>query len=361
MYQKRGTETISDNKKVCIIGAGASGLMSAISAARCGACVTVLEHKESAGKKLLLTGNGKCNFTNRILNASCYHNYEGSRICSFIRRFDNDAAIDFFRSIGIKSTESDGYVYPESRKAEDVVNALLYECQKLGVKFQFNVSEISIEKLRDTYDAVIIATGGRSYPKTGSNGSGYKFLERLGVRYSRVLPALCAVYSDNPFCCIHKGERVLGRVSLVIGGKVSEYSATGEIQITDYGFSGIPVFQISRYASKAIDNDESVELIADFDISKDDVPEFLRNHTIKPEYSTVRANVLKTSGFDKAQVCTGGVELEKLDDNLQIIDAPNVYLCGEIIDVDGICGGYNLQWAWTSGYIAGSAAGGKAC
>jgi len=235
-----------------------------------------------------------------------------------------------------------------------VLDALLKECEKLGVVFEYECGELDIEKLRTDYDSVIIATGGRSYPKTGSNGTGYKFLERLGVKYERVMPALCAVYVNDKFIDEHKGERLLAEVGVIVDG-AEIFANAGELQLVDYGISGIPVFQISRYVSKALYEDKKVEVRVNFNPAADIIPDFLRDRKQKPELGEMIFIPEKTAGFDKAQVCTGGVSLDQLDENLQLIDVPGVYLAGEIIDVDGICGGYNLQWAWTSGYIAGKA------
>jgi len=331
--------------RTAIIGAGASGLAAAITAARRGHIVTVYDRNKIPGAKLLLTGNGKCNFSNTYMDASCFHETEGGTVDRLLQAYPTQSAVDFMNSIGINSVDWNGYLYPDTKKASDVVDTLYDTCIKLGVAFKFEVVDLDISLLRSQYDKVILACGSRAHKETGSNGSGYKYLEKLGVKYTRVLPALCALYcSDKDFCNEYKGRRIISKVSF------QDHSAVGEVQFTPYGISGIPVFQISRYVSKALDVSNPVSVNIDFHPDEDLIPEFLRDrYDADNTYDGIDLVIEKTAGFDKSQVCTGGVSLDELTEGFELKKAPGVYVIGEMCDVDGICGGYNLHWAWLSG------------
>lgn len=343
---------ITNGSKTAIIGAGASGLAAAISLARRGADVTVYEHKDKAGLKLALTGNGKCNFTNEIMDASCYHVDKTSRVGEYLVKFSTNDAIEFFNSIGICSVSKNGYYYPDSANANDVVNALVNECHKLNVRFVFDCGQIDIKRLKADYDALILACGSFAHKKTGSNGSGYKYLETFGVKYTRVLPALCAVYCEDKWCEENAGKRIIATVTAYVDGKAIA-NDTGEVQVTSYGYSGIPVFQISRYISRALDEKKDAELEIDFNPEVDNIPEFLRNRYKVNNTDKRKVIVSKVADFDKSQVCTGGVSLDLLTEGFEVISCPGLYVIGEMCDVDGICGGYNLHWAWLSGNLCG--------
>ena len=363
MYNQGGTEKISDNKKICIIGAGASGLAAAISASRAGAEVCVLEHKKEAGNKLLLTGNGKCNFTNLKMNSSCYHQNEDSRISCFLKRFTPEDAISFFEGLGIKSSEKCGYVYPESGNASDIREALIRAAG--NIKTESVITDVI--SLRKKYDAIILACGSFAARNTGSDGSGYKMLEQLKIKYTRVLPALCSLRCDTAELMKHfPGKRFAGRINVYDGKKIIGTDC-GEIQLRDNAISGIPVMNISRYVSRELyykgqtkPNDEwsgevKIEILP---VSEFELPEIIRCRNEKPVFidSSVELTVRHISRFSDGQICTGGVPLEELDDNLQLRNSPGIYVTGEMCDVDGICGGYNLHWAWLSGILAGKAA-----
>lgn len=356
LHNKRGVKKISDHKEICIIGAGASGLAAAISASRAGAHVCVLEHKNSAAKKLSITGNGKCNFTNLYMDASCFHNANTGRISQLLERFSPEDSIQFFKSLGFDSFDKYGYVYPDCENAIRV--AEVFESNVDDIRY--NVSDINIDELRDRYDAVIIACGSMAYKKTGSDGSGYKILEKLGVRYTRILPALCPVICDSSdLISDYPSKRLPARVCVMIDGeRIAE--DIGEVQIKDDGVSGIPVMNLSRYVSKGIDNGQEVYLIIETDIKDEDLPEIVRNRSgfngISNQNKIYRLKSDKLSRFDHSQVCTGGVSWDMLDDNFMLKSVPDVYVVGEMVDVDGKCGGYNLHFAIASGCIAGKAA-----
>jgi predicted Rossmann fold flavoprotein len=401
---------------VIIIGAGASGLMAAIVAARQGSSVLVMEQKDKAGKKILATGNGKCNFTNMIQSTSCYRSNDSAFAMKVLSCFDIKQTLGFFQQLGIYPKNRDGYLYPNSEQAVSVVQVLMMECERLKVSFHYQeaVKEIrkpdySVVTEQSVYqaDKLILATGGCASPQLGSDGSGYQLAKSLGHTIIKPLPALVQLKSPVKFCKTISGVRTTAKVTLNTAEK-SLAMEEGEVLFTDYGISGIPILQISRYAAKALDQGEKVFLILDF------IPELLEqellqlikirisdnphknieemmvgllNHKlsyvlIKEAGLEINKNVKQlnsreilllvqgikafklpiseTNSFENAQVCAGGVATgEIVEETMESKLAKNVFLTGELVDVDGTCGGYNLQWAWSTGYLAGTAAGRK--
>ncbi len=380
---------------VIIVGGGASGLIAAIMAARGGAAVTVLEHKDRVGKKLLMTGNGKCNLTNISGFEGKYFSSDNAslkKIHNALERFGADDAIGFFKSIGLYTKEKrDGGIYPLSEQASCVLDALRSECAHLGVNIVTNASVRDLSKLN--CDRLILATGGKAAVSTGSDGSGYILAKKLGHNIVEPLPALVQLRCDGSFFKSVAGVRAQAGLELYIDGRKSAYEE-GELQLTDYGISGIPVFQFSRIVSRALYEKKTCEVYINFMTHLSEkipvqrygyktVEELLggmvhkklaslicRRHGIKSsvlaadagedavlscieELKRFRVNVVSTNSFDNAQVCCGGVPLGEVSDNFRSLKNDKVYIVGELLDCDGICGGYNLQWAWTTGAIAG--------
>ena len=396
-----------------VIGAGAAGMMSAITAARAGKKVCIIEKLEKAGKKLFATGNGKCNFTNETMHSDCYHG-DVAFVEYVLNRFSVRDCLELFHSIGIYSKNKNGYYYPNSEQASSVVNALLFEMERLGIKTSYETivkfispfkDEICISTNKGEFSAknLVIATGLLASPKLGSDGSLFDVIKSLGHRFAPILPTLCGFYCKGIKFKLVSGVRAHGTVSAYIDG-VKCAEDTGEIQFTDYGLSGIPVFQISSFLSKGIYDKKKVEikinLLPDFNkqilleelsyrqsIGANMPVETLLNGIINQKLSDM---ILDKAGVDKntytfsvsrkeiekivvllqeitvtvtnyrdfefAQVCTGGIPLKDVNmDTLESKLVPNVYFAGEILDVDGICGGYNLHFAWATGYIAGKA------
>mgnify|MGYP005754297095 FL=1 len=403
-----------------IIGGGASGLMAAISAAGAGASVTVLEHMPQPGKKLLSTGNGKCNLTNRFLDESCYRSQNPSFPMEVIGRFPVSRTLSFFRELGILTDDKNGYVYPASNQARTVLNGLLGRAEELNVRIVTDcpVSETGTEdgrlfaqtgRGRFFGDFLILAPGSKAAPKTGSDGSGYELARAFGHRILKPLPALTQLHCEGRFFKELSGIRLRAGAalySLKPGGKERFLAAdTGEVQLTDYGISGIPVFQISRYAALSLDTKERVRAVLDFFPSAGqkelgrmlrEQRDYLKNRPasvfldgffpwqlakvlltqagirkdlpsgqITDEEISRLASLIKNfsaavtavSSFSQAQVCLGGVDtLQVKSETMESRLVPGLYFAGEILDVDGICGGYNLQWAWSSGWLAGRSA-----
>lgn len=406
-------------RTIGVIGGGAAGMMSAISAAGQGAKVTILEANDRLGKKLLSTGNGKCNLGNEKLDLEEYYTGEPEFLEKCLRRFSVDDTVIFFRQIGLLIKSKNGYLYPAGEQASSVLDVLRFEVAAAGVEV---VTGCCVERIvRDertggiqvqgggknfVFDRVILATGGRAAPKTGSDGSGYLLAERLGHSLVPTVPALVQLKCREPFFKSISGVRAEAELSLMEAGK-SGTKERGELQFTEYGISGIPVFQISRQVNYRLLREKEVEIAIDF--LPDYTPEafeqlyisrlllqgertveefftgmlnkklmqlFVRLAGLKPteDIETADREKIKRvfalcrrfivhatghNGYDNAQVCAGGIPLAEVTEELESVKTPGVYFAGEILDVDGRCGGYNLQWAWSSGYIAGTAAAGR--
>ena len=404
-------------RTVAVIGGGASGMMAAVTAASEGARVILLEHKDRIGKKILSTGNGRCNFTNIHQEPICYHSEDPMFPWEVVERFNAQAVISFFLQLGVYSKNRNGYIYPNSDQASAVLDAFRMELDRLKVEIRTGVEcrEIRPGKKGFTVltdqgpvraDRVILCAGSKAAPTTGSDGSGYDLAKKLGHRILPVLPALTALKCEEKFFKSIAGVRANGSVSIWSGGECIAKD-TGEIQLTDYGISGIPVFQVSRYASKLLYEKKEMDAVLDFmpDFTKEQTNAFLRARAkTRPDKSAemfliglfhkklcdlwirlseiprqrkageltedeiarltslikeFRVRVRETNPYDKAQVCCGGVDTREVNpETLESVYVPGVYFAGEILDVDGMCGGYNLTFAWASGYVAGKVASG---
>lgn len=398
---------------VLVIGAGASGMMAAITAARENKSVCMIEKLDKTGKKLSATGNGRCNFTNAAMSESAFHGEEAF-VKQVLTRFSVEDCLEFFHSIGIFPKNINGYYYPYSEQAASVVYALEQELLRLGVRLSLDTKVTDIVSKKDGVAVttnkgtfygrkLVIATGLLAAPKLGSDGSLFETIKGLGHRFSPVLPALCGFYCKGiPFSKV-SGVRVQGTVAAYVDNvKLAE--DTGEIQFTDYGLSGIPVFQISHYLSKALHEKRSarikVSLLPDFDkiqlknelnyhksafsqstaavllngllprklsdmlldkvqIDKDMYLSSLQEKELEKladAIQDIQVKVTSYRDFEFAQVCTGGIPVSDIQaDTLESKFAKHVHFAGEILDVDGICGGYNLHFAWATGYMAGKA------
>lgn len=403
----------SQIKDVIVIGAGASGMMAAITAARRGRSVLVIEQMDKVGKKLLATGNGKCNFTNEYMEAACYH---GNRqlLSDVMRQFGKEQTLTFFRELGIWPKEKNGYYYPNSEQALSVVENMQMELVRAGIttvtgckvthlypdKYGFTVETSQAKYIGRK---VIVACGLLAAPKLGSDGSMISIIKELGHRFLSIVPALCGFYASGMDFKKVAGVRCEANLSLYIDGKLAG-SEPGELQMTDYGVSGIPVFQLSSVAAQALARKQSVTMQIDFLprisieqlatelirrmgraensqtmeqmlcglIHQKLIPVILKkagiavhtpvvavNECEKNELITLMKNypvtLEKVRDYEFAQVCAGGIRTEEIDTvTLESKYIDGLYFAGEILDVDGICGGYNLQWAWSSGYVAGT-------
>lgn len=396
------------SKNVIILGGGASGLMAAISAAKRGADVTIIEHGERVGKKILSTGNGKCNITNTDLSEKKYYGGNREFIKKVIQTFCVQDTMDFFESLGVLLKDKNGYIYPESEQASTILNVLRFKCQELKIKticdknvknITYDENGFSVEGIRG--DSLIIATGGMCAPKTGSDGSGYGIIKKIGHKVIKPEPALVGLKCRGTFFKSLGGVRTTAEIKLYVDDRLMA-SDLGEIQLTEYGISGIPVFQVSRFATRALGRTENIYAVIDFlpGISNEDLVEFLNRsvsnnlrtpeehlscilnkklaqvilkETKTSEYLNLnditeivnkikkfKTDIIGSNSFENAQVTSGGVDLNEINpETMESKILKNLYFAGEVMDVDGICGGYNLQWAWSTGYLAGRSAGRK--
>lgn len=400
--------------RIGIIGGGAAGMMAAITAAGKGAKVTLLERGERVGKKILMTGNGKCNLGNQNLNMDMYYGGDKAWIAQGLKRFDTEATIAFFNSLGLLIKSRNGYLYPASEQAAVVLDVLRNEMKALGVEIVCQCKINKIMKQADgfvvsdgtqsfMFDRVILACGSKAAQKTGSDGSGYKLAKQLGHTLVPTVPALVQLRCEEDYLKAVAGVRAEGRIRVLCDGEcVAE--ELGEIQFTDYGISGIPVFQISRVVNyilrerkqaeieinlmpeyseeafvqlvesrKKLDSQRTVEEFFTGMLNKKLMSLFIKLAGVKPnllaeqvseqELSVIyqlcrkwKVHVNGSNPYDNAQVCAGGVDVTEVTEDMESKLVPGIYFAGELLDVDGKCGGYNLQWAWCSGYLAAVAA-----
>jgi hypothetical protein len=407
---------------VIIVGAGASGLICGIEAARRGLSVCILEKMDKAGKKLYATGNGKCNLGNQRLTLSEYHSVSGSGELkglsqNIITSSTPEEVMLYFSSIGVPVVSRQGYLYPRSEQAAAVVQALEQSLQLAGGRIQCGETVRRIKKREHSFvvqtehtsyqaKKVVLATGGAASSKLGSDGSGYRLATDLGHTVTPYAASLCGLHCKESGWNQLQGVRAKGRVSIYMQNKKLAED-TGEIQFTQYGLSGIVIFNLSRYASVAYKTGAvskqcpvyvSVNLLPDssvqdmekewtrlqsscgqrscYDILHGYLPEKLAHYILrlvqidekkawnkltKPMLHKLvmccmdmRVVITGVNDLQQAQVTAGGIPLSELRlDTMESKMCPGLYLTGELLDVDADCGGYNLMWAWMSGLRAG--------
>ncbi len=446
----------NENRKttVAVIGGGAAGMMAAIEAARAGAIVTLIEKNPQLGKKLATTGNGRCNYTNLDMSDRIGGKFRGFHpefAAPALDALSPEAVLDWFRTIGVEPRFRGSYVYPNSDQASAVVDALREELHRLLVKVHYNAEVKSVQRIdtdtevsaakasmpekaasasemREKRDAgyfmiqctdavvkadrVILAAGSKAAPKTGSNGDGYFIARKLGHTIVPYVPALCGIRCAGDAFRALAGIRTEAALELSVDGRCVDREV-GELQLVDYGISGIPVFQLSRYAAYALQEGKKaavyINFLPGFTNEAEDPREcalqlyrqrqerlagrkmesfftgllhqklgqlLLRMASVRPELPVAelsekqlrslaslsvrfKAECVEMNGFLQAQVVAGGVDTTELDPGTMASRlVPGLYFAGEVLDIDGICGGYNLQWAWASGFVAGRHAAG---
>lgn len=400
-------------ESVIIVGGGASGLVAAIQAKRNGAQVIVLESMSRVGKKILATGNGRCNISNRYANTSNYHGKDPSFIEPAMEAFSVESTIAFFEELGVHiKEESDGKLYPYSDQATSVLDALRYEINRLDIPVYCDCHVTHIKKKKKQFvvstkdgqsfkgKTVIVAVGGKAAPNLGTKGA-YELLENFGHSLTTLLPAIVQVTCEASFLKSLKGVKFMGNCSVNIDAK-TEREEYGEILFTDYGISGPPVLQMGGYVSEGIHEKKSVKMILDlipaydFNALRELIAFRIKCQPGKTIAESLEGlfnkrlslNIVKISGIDpkipcsqlnkkqlntlvgtcknmelkatgtkswmNAQVTSGGIECKGFNPKTmesKLIDG--LYLTGECLDIHGDCGGYNLQWAWSSGLLAG--------
>ncbi|MGE5653239.1 MAG: NAD(P)/FAD-dependent oxidoreductase [Bacillota bacterium] len=409
---------MSSKISVLIIGGGAAGLTAAIAACRAGAAVTILEKSQRVGRKILATGNGRCNLTNIDLDISHFHGSNPRFAHGALHRFDYDATLEFFHGLGILARVEDGRVYPLSNQASSVLDVLRYEIEMLGIttEVEATVKELSLTKggfaaVTDdgrvfTAERVIVATGGMAAPAFGCTGDGYGFAGSFGHTVVQPHPALVQLHLDARFLRQIEGVRCEGRAAVVVDGTIVAEDE-GELLFTSYGISGIPVLQISRAAAHCLQDGKEVMLhldllpqvgeselrlllaerlrsqahkgiafnlvgmlnhkLAQVLVQEAGIPDIARpagkitdvqREQLGSLLKDWRLRVTGTNPWSAAQTTAGGVDVSQVNPKtMESRLVPGLYFAGEVLDIDGDCGGYNLQWAWSSGYTAGDAAG----
>lgn len=402
-------------KKVVIIGGGASGLISSIFAKNKDNEVIILERNSICGKKILATGNGRCNYWNEDQNLRHYNSTSKNLLEKIITLDNQKQIMTLFNRIGIVPKIKNGYYYPTSNQAISIRNALVTEATKLGVKIYQDALVDKVTHSNNKYivefnnkkiiaDSLIIATGSKASPKTGSTGIGYTLAKSLGHTIIEPLPALVQLVGQGKYFTSWDGIRSDVNVSLYAANKFIK-EETGEIQLTNYGVSGICIFNLSRFASAYLKENKKVEVVINFLpwLKEDAITYFDKRTSLMPSrtifellegllnnkllntflsilkldesrkwtnmskqekinliniLTNFHLPIIDTKSFDNAQVCSGGVDLSEINPNtMESLINKNLYIVGELLDVDGDCGGYNLSFAWISGMLAGKSIG----
>ncbi len=404
-------------KNIVIVGGGASGISAALSAARRApkdTRITLLEGLDRVGKKILATGNGRCNLTNEEITPEHYHSGQPELLAPLLAEMPPQRTLEFFRSLGLYcSAEEMGRVYPNARQASAVLDTLTLALEGAGIQTVCSAKIKHIARKGGAFlltaqdgrtvraDALILAAGGRAAPAQGTDGSGLTLARQMGLECTPVYPCLVALKCGGGAAKGLKGIRSRGQVRLLRRGKAAGVES-GEIQFTDYGLSGIPVFQLSCLLGPDPAGAElAVGLLPEWDQAElarwisaqarrypsAPLERFLPGlvhkrllfavmksvgisplsrpaSSLSPRETAALAGALKDWRFpvegplswEQAQVTGGGVSLAELDGRFGARRCPGLFLCGELLDVAGDCGGYNLHWAWCSGLSAGAAA-----
>ncbi len=399
--------------KIVVIGGGASGIVSAIHAKTKENEVLVLEREKECLKKLLKTGNGRCNYYNENQKIEYYHSSNQALLNDIITKENLENVLQFFKELGIFPRKRDGYYYPNSNQAVSIKNAFLLKVKELGIKVITDCRVTSLEKKENQFviktnhqkvvaDKVIVSTGSFASFSNIKEINSYQLLENLGHHIRPVLPSLVQLKGKGPYLKDWAGIRTQVKLSLYENKSLIK-EEEGEIQLTNYGISGICTFNISREVSLGLYQHHSMKVEIDFLPMIDRIEDFLeeRYHllgnrtcynllegvlspkliatlltklSIPPskkykELTKIEKNqlfmtlkkfsfpIVATNDFSSAQVAVGGVFLEEVDiQTMASLKVKNLYITGEVLDVDGICGGYNLTFAWISGMLAGRSA-----
>ncbi|WP_426351021.1 NAD(P)/FAD-dependent oxidoreductase [Alloiococcus sp. CFN-8] len=401
-----------------IIGGGASGLMAAILAKDYGIDTAIVEGSDRVGKKILTTGNGRCNVTNKYISSDFreYHSDNEGFYTHTLKTFTVQDTINFFQGIGLPlTTLEEGKMYPMSLQASSVLDRLRFAVEDRAIPVYLNSKVKSISKGKKSFKLstsseenphlscgkLLMACGGNSLPGTGSDGSGFALASSLGHSIIKPVPALVQLKLNYPHLKALSGIKFIGVGEVIVDNKVLRKEA-GEILFTDYGISGPPILQLSRIASKSLLVNKEVKIKVDMFPGYDEkeLMEFFENHlglmghrsvseafigiinkklitTILREAGVMdihkaswdldyeeKLRIVKllkgwtfscigNNGFNNSQATAGGVDTHDVNpETLESKLIANLYFCGEILDVDGDCGGFNLQWAWSSAYTA---------
>ncbi len=405
--------------RIGIIGGGASGMMAAIAASRYSEGknrITLIEKNDRIGKKILATGNGRCNFTNLEIFDSDYNSQRNDIYTDFISQFDQREVISFFQKEGMLTKDRNGYCYPRSDQASTVLDILRRKLSAEGVEIRTDSLPVAVTKEGNRFrvafsmgadlffDRIILACGSFAGLKQAGSPNGYDYARGLGHTLVPVVPALVQLRASRQFADAFKavaGVRCDARITLHIDGK-DFASEAGELQLTDYGISGIPVFQLSRHAAYGFLEKKEVAVSIDFlpEVSNKELVRLVRSKwessdkrvsaedfflgmlnkklnllfirlgglkagesigtyslermmEIGKNMKAWRVDLEAANPYLQAQVCAGGVSMNEITLSMESVKVKGLFFAGEMLDVDGRCGGFNLQWAWSSGYLAG--------
>ena len=381
---------MSNNKyDVIIIGAGAAGLMcaAALYNADSSLRVLVLEKNSKPGRKLLATGNGRCNYTNRNVTSSCYNTDDNAKLTKILHAFGPAKITSFFENnLGIITDYKNDLAYPITYQSKTVADAL---ASASNARFEYDTEVKSVVRegmnviVNGVYTAlyVVFACGGVSLPDSGSDGSLYPVLKGMAGSdsFERLIPSLVPLKSSD------KDLRKLSGIRQECIVKMDGREERGEILFTDYGISGICVMQLSGYYNRSLTSGKpvkylTVDLIPSMDLKtkKKVIGDLLNRFNNRDKASAIsglikkpiaevavarsdgtpngiasvihdfRINLTGSLGFENAQVTSGGLKLSAVTDGLELKKCPGIFVCGEALNVDGLCGGYNLHWAWAS-------------
>ena len=403
--------------EVVIIGGGASGLVAAIYAAKKGNDVIIIEKNDTCGKKILATGNGRCNYWNEDQDLIHFKSEDPNIIEEIITDGNRKEILNFFYNIGIEPKIKNGYYYPLSNQAISVRDALLNEIQNLNIKIINNMVVNKIKKESQNFiiigsgkeicaEKVILTSGSKASLKNENEAKGYQICKDLGLDIIDPLPALVQLKGKEKYFKDWNGIRSDVKVELYEDGiKIQE--DVGEIQLTDYGISGICIFNLSSRAIIGLNQgkeevvhinflsnlslqtsedfinwmdernrrilNRDIDQLLDGVLNKKLAKVLLKNANIKnnskwtnltkkeKEYLaeniiTLKVKITGSNSFDKAQVCSGGIRLTEINPKtMETLKIKDLYIAGELLDVNGDCGGYNLEWAWITGMLAGNA------
>jgi predicted Rossmann fold flavoprotein len=387
-----------------VIGGGAAGICAAISRRRKGEPVIICEKMPQLGKKILVTGNGRCNLLNSDLSEIHYNPLARNLVRSIFDKFGKSDILDFFKSLGLEIYSQEGRLFPITNQASSVLKVMEMELKKLSVpvKFSFDCSGISFSKngilvsskagKKIECQKVIITGGGKTYPALGSDGSMYEIARQLGHTIIDPVPSAVPLVTRDSLCHVLQGQRIFAGVKSVIEGKIGK-EVNGELLFTKYGLSGTCILDISEAISIVMNRYGKTDIFVSVDMvpfmnreqlknelairmkAKTTDEEILvgilpnklciafkdifKNNDIEAAVNSLKSRRFKitgTRGWNEAEFTSGGINVNEVKSGtLESKLRKDVYFAGEILDVNGERGGYNLGWAWASGFVAGQA------
>ncbi|MDD5135924.1 MAG: aminoacetone oxidase family FAD-binding enzyme [Candidatus Omnitrophica bacterium] len=394
--------------EVAVIGGGAAGIVAAIASKCSGRSVVICERLPRLGKKILASGNGRCNLLNENLSEFFYNPSARHLVKSIFSKFGKPEIATFFKVLGLHTYCEEGRIFPATNQSSSVLKVLEMGLKRLSVpvEYDFQVENVaasasgfllsSASGRKVSCSALIIASGGKSYPALGSDGSCYKFAGEFGHAITAPVPAAVPLTAKDPICHILQGQKIFASAKAVVDGNtVGE--ADGEVLFTKYGLSGTAILDISRDISVAVNRLHSKSAVVVLDMTpfmdepelrtelarrlKDGFPpEELIAGILPNKFGAALAGLLETKdaaaiakalkskeftitgtrGWNEADFTAGGVAASEIEpETMESRLKKGLYFAGEIVDVDGCRGGYNLAWAWASGYVAGQSAAGR--